>query len=279
MTAEPDDFDRDGGNGKLTIATAAGCKWTIKTDATWAAVEGPTQGEGPATLKVSAEPNEGAQERRMTIAVADKSVGISQAGQGDCAYQVSPVNISLPRIPWTSEITVTTTPGCRWTAVSDSPWAHLHSAGGSGPGKLTYSADFSPETRYAVTRNAIIAIRWNTPTAGQNVRINQWGACNVAFAAPPGGAPGFSGYPGGTVTVGSGGGETHLFVLTDPFMNCAWSVESDDSWITVNFPGLHRVSGGDGDIRFTVPPNPLSASRRGVLMVGDRALTIIQQGR
>src|SRR6266511_6417663 len=50
VTAEPDDFDRDGGNGKLTIATAAGCKWTIKTDATWAAVEGPTQGEEPATL-------------------------------------------------------------------------------------------------------------------------------------------------------------------------------------------------------------------------------------
>jgi hypothetical protein len=41
----------------------------------------------------------------------------------------------------------------------------------------------------------------------------------------------------------------------------------------------HRVSGGDGDIRFTVQLNPLSAWRQGVLMVGDRALTVIQKGR
>jgi hypothetical protein len=58
VAADPDDFDRDGGNGKLTIATTAACKWTIKSDATWVAVEGPTQGEGPAALKFSAQPND-----------------------------------------------------------------------------------------------------------------------------------------------------------------------------------------------------------------------------
>ena len=33
VTADPDDFERDGGNGKLAIATTPGCKWTIKNDA------------------------------------------------------------------------------------------------------------------------------------------------------------------------------------------------------------------------------------------------------
>lgn len=279
VAADPDDFDRDGGNGKLTIATAATCKWTIKGDATWVAVEGPTQGEGPATLKFSAQANDGAPDRRMTLAIADKSIAISQPGQGDCAFQVGPVQDDIPRLPWSGVITVATSRGCRWTAVSDASWFRLKGAGGSGPGQLSYEADFNPETAYAVRRTALVAIRWTAPTAGQNVRIVQWGACNVALAPPPEGAPGFSGYPGGSVTFGPAGGQIHLFVLTDPYIGCAWTVESADSWIAVNFPGLHQVKGGDGDLRFTVPANPLASSRQGVLTIGDRALTVIQQGR
>src|SRR5262245_20909903 len=52
VTVTPDDFELDGGNGTVAIATAAGCKWTLKTDAPWAAIEGPTQGEGPASVKL-----------------------------------------------------------------------------------------------------------------------------------------------------------------------------------------------------------------------------------
>ena len=185
----------------------------------------------------------------------------------------------LPHIRWSGDISVTTSPWCRCTASAESSWIRLGSAGARGSGTLTYEADFNPATAYASQRTAVIAIRWATPTAGQNVRINQWGTCNVALGAPPEGAPGFSGYPGGTVTVGADGGRFHLFVLTDPFMGCAWSVESNDSWLSVDSPQLHQVRGGDGDLYFTVPANPLPSSRRGVLNVGDRVLTIVQQGR
>ena len=95
VTADPDDFERDGGNGRLTIATTAGCKWSIKSDATWAAVEGPTEGDGPATLKLFTQTNEDVDARRMTLAVADQSVVISQPGQGDCTFRVSPVTSSI----------------------------------------------------------------------------------------------------------------------------------------------------------------------------------------
>ena len=75
------------------------------------------------------------------------------------------------------------------------------------------------------------------------------------------------------------GGKVHLFVLTDPFMGCAWTVESSDAWVAVDFPPLHRVNGGDGDLHLTVPANPSASSRRALLTVGERPLTIIQEGR
>lgn len=273
VAAEPDDFDRDGGNGKLTITTTAGCKWTIKSDASWVAIEGPLQGEGAATVKFSTASNDDASDRRMTLAVADKSAAISQRGQGDCTFQISPVTSTIPRSPWTSDINVTTGRGCRWTAASDTPWVRLRGTGGSGSGTLTYEADFNPETRYAVTRTAVIGIRWTTPTAGQNVRVTQWGDCNIAL-----GVPGGSGYASDTLNVGAAGGTFHYFVLTDPFMGCAWTVESNDSWVSVTSPRLHQVSGGDGDLHFTIPANT-SVSRRAVITIGDKPLTIIQQGR
>jgi len=273
VAAEPDHFDRDGGNGKLTMTTTAACKWTIKNDATWLAIEGPAQGEGPATVKFSAQSNDEAPDRRMTIAVADKSVAISQAGQAGCTFEVSPVTSTIPRSHWLADIDVVTGRGCRWTAASDTPWIRLRGTGGSGPGTLTYEADFNPETRYAVTRTASISIRWATPTAGQNVRVTQWGDCNIAL-----GVPGGSGYASDTLNVGAAGGTFHYFVLTDPFMGCAWTVESNDPWVSVTSPRLHQVNAGDGDLYFTIPANT-SVSRRAVITIGDKPLTITQQGR
>jgi hypothetical protein len=279
LATVPSGFEREGGNGSLRITTAAGCRWTIARDGSWLAIDGATEGEGPATLKVSVQPNDGDAQRRLTLTVGNASFTVSQSGQEDCTFQVTPVTAVIPQLRWNGDITVTTAPGCRWTASADAPWLRLGRAGATGSATLRYDADFNPATAYAAQRTATVAIRWAAPTAGQNVRINQWGTCNVALAAPPEGTPGFSGYPGGTVTAGPDGGRVHLFVLTDPFMGCAWSVESTDTWISVDSPKLHEVRGGDGDLYFTVPANPLSSSRRAVLNVGDRALTIVQQGR
>src|SRR5262245_34190469 len=46
LSAEPDDYERDGGNGLLRISAAAGCAWTLKQDASWLTIEGPLQGSG-----------------------------------------------------------------------------------------------------------------------------------------------------------------------------------------------------------------------------------------
>ena len=261
-TADPDDFERDGGNGTLRISTAAGCRWSVTADAAWGVIEGAQQGEGSAVLKVFVQPNETESDRQMSFKVADQLVRVVQPGQADCRYQVSPVIVTLPRLGWRGQVSIATTRGCQWQVTSDASWLHVKTAGGSGSATVDYEADFSPETGYAVTRLGVLAFRWRAPTAGQNVRLTQWGNCNLAVAAatgglPPGGA--FTGSLGAgrwTVTATADGGTFHLWVLTDPFMSCPWTVESSDTWLTVTSPRLHQLMGGDGDLFFTLPPNP-----------------------
>jgi Viral BACON domain/Putative binding domain, N-terminal len=269
LAADPDDFDRDGGNGRLTIATAAGCKWTITGDATWVAVEGPTQGEGPATLKFSAQANNEAPERRMTLAVADKSVVIAQPGQGDCSYQVTPTSAVLPRPGQAGDITVTTAPGCKWTATTDATWLRLGAASASGSGRLPYSADANPGS---AVRSSPIKIRWVAPTAGQNVFVAQRGTCSVAAA-------GEGSRIGDPLTVAAAGATAHVFVLVEtPFSNCPWSVTINDPWLVVESPRSGTGS-GDGDVFVRVAANPSAQSRQGVLDFGEYRLTVVQAGR
>lgn len=280
VTAEPDDYDRDGGNGALKIATASGCHWAVTANAGWASVEGPVEGDGPANLKVFVRGNEDASARRITFTVQDQTASISQPGQGDCTYHVNVTVVSLPHDPSSGSIPVDTDRGCRWTAASTVPWLRVMTPAGTGSGAVRYETDSSTG---ASTRTAVMEVRWLAPTAGQNVRFNQSGSCFVVAAAATGGLPAGStfsgGVQGGTLTVGADGGKVHLWVLTDPFMGCAWSIESTDQWISWDAPGLHQNRSGDGDSFFTVPANPSPSARTATATIGGWPLTVIQRGR
>ena len=284
LTAEPDDFGPEGGTTLLRITTAAGCTWSIRTDATWLAVEGATSGEGPSAVKLSAQRNDTTVARRITVSVGDASLVLAQDGRSAptaCAYQVSPVGIVLPRDRWTGEVAISTTPGCTWTAASTEPWLRLRSGSGSGRGTVTYDADFNPQTRYSDRRSGVIEIRWSAPTAGQNVHVTQWGDCTITASPATGGLPSGASYSGasaaGTLSVSPSGGEVHFWVLSEPFMGCAWTAESADSWINWRSPRLHQISQGDGDLAFTVPAKATAETRRAVITLGGRfVLTIVQ---
>ena len=260
---QPRDFERDGGGGILTVSAAADCPWTLKMDAGWLSTES-TQGTGPATIRVSATPNEDAAARRMTLTVADATAVISQPGQGDCLFQIAPVDGFIPRIRWSGGVDVQTSPGCRWTATADMSWIHLNQSSGRGSARLAYEADSYPSSTDA-TRTAVIALRWMAPTAGQNVRLTQSGDCHTLVAS--------------TRTVGAEGGRFSEQVLVDPVWSCAWAVETADAWVSVDHPRPGQVARGDGDVVFTIPANTSTQPRQAVLVVGEKRLTITQQGR
>ena len=283
VTASPDDFERDGGNGMLAIATTAGCKWSIKSDAPWTAIEGPSQGEGPASIKFSVAGNDDAPPRAASIAVADVKAVVTQPGQGDCTYSVSPVERLVPRFPLTGEIAITTGRGCAWTTSSDVSWMHVRQVNGHGSARVAYEADFNPQTGYGDQRTSVLAFRWLAPTAGQNVRVRQSGDCNTAVYAANGGiAPGATyvrDSNGGTLTATAAGGTFHLIVQTEPFTGCAWTLQSTADWVAISSPSINAIMPGDGDLHFTLPANPSSGSRGAALIMDGKALRIFQPGR
>jgi len=269
LSAEPDDYERDGGNGQLRVSAAAGCAWALKQDAPWLTIEGATQGTGPATIKVSAAANDDAAARRLTISAGATSVVVTQPGQGDCLFQVSPVFSTVSADPRAGNVSVNTSRGCRWSAsILDATWLHINRAGGVGPDAIAFQTDTNPVGQSY--RTGKIAIRWLAPTAGQNVLVTQAGDCTIVF----------NGRNGATdpLSVGAGGGDFHYFILSDPVFTCPWTVENNDSWITVIFPA-ERVGSGDGELHFTVAPNPSAAPRQTSIVIGRRALSITQAGR
>jgi hypothetical protein len=285
-TADPDDFEPGGGNGTMRITTAAGCRWSVTADASWGVIEGAQQGEGPAVLKVFVQPNDSESERQMAFKVADQIVRVVQPGQAqaNCNYEVSPVIVAIPPTAWSGQISMATSPGCQWQVASDVSWLRVRPSGGSGSATVGYDVDANPETGRSVTRLGVLAFRWRAPTAGQNVRVTQWGSCSIGVAPATGGLPPGATFSGGlpgnwAVTAGADGGTFHLWVLTEPFVGCPWTVESADTWLTVTSPRLHQVMSGDGDLHFTLPPNPTSQSRRATLSLEGKPLTITQSSR
>jgi hypothetical protein len=281
---EPDDFDPDGGNGKLRITTAPGCRWSVTADASWGVVEDVQQGEGPAALKVFVQPNDTQSDRQMSFKVADQIARVVQPGRSDCRYEVSPVIATIPRTAWSGEISITASRGCQWQVTSDASWLRVRSSSGSGSATVAYEADFNPENGRSVTRLGVLAFRWPTATAGQNVRITQWGSCSLAVTPATGGVPAGGTFSGGfqgnwTATAPADGGEFRMWVLTEPFMGCAWSLESSDTWLTPVWPRIHQANFGDGDLHFTVPSNASSQSRRATFTLEGKTLTITQAGR
>jgi hypothetical protein len=282
--ADPDDFERDGGNGALRIGTTPGCRWSVTSDAAWAVVEGAQQGEGPAVLKVFVQPNDTESARQMAFTVADQVARVVQPGQADCRYEVSPVTVAIPRTASSGQISIATSRGCQWQVTSDASWLRPRSSGGSGSATVPYDADFNAESGRSVTRLGVLAFRWRAPTAGQNVRVTQWPSCSIGVGPATGGLPPGAAFTGAlpgnwTVTASADGGTFHLWVLTEPFMGCPWTVESTDTWLTITSPRVNQVMSGDGDLFFTLPPNPTSQTRRATLTFEGKPLTITQAGR
>ncbi len=81
MTLSPTaaSFPAAGGQGVLGVQTAAGCVWTATSTVAWLEVLSGATGSGPGTVTYRVAPNPLATARSGAIAVADRSLSVSQA--------------------------------------------------------------------------------------------------------------------------------------------------------------------------------------------------------
>ena len=271
ISPEQREMDDDGGTGQVQVLAAAGCPWTASSHVAWMTITAGTSGQGNGQVRYSVQSNDAASSRTGTLAVAGRTFTLTQEGEGgapqplDCQFSVSPVSLAPCMPDGSSTARVTTQPNCRWTASSSASWLAVTS-GRSGNGSGTIAFRWS--ANYDRPRDGAVLVRWNTPTAGQNITVAQagclYGVSQATFSVPAGGAT----------------ASFDVLQQSDPITcggptqdRCVWTARSSVSWISI--AGTMPRS-GDQRVSFTVAANTGGSARTGRISVRDREVSITQ---
>jgi hypothetical protein len=128
-------------------ASSSSCGWTaaVTTNFTGGGLSvAPAGGTGNGSVTLTVTANAGPQ-RVGTLTIAGQAFTVTQAS--GCTYGISPSSAHVPSAGGhlSQPVTVTTSAGCTWTAVSNVPWiTQLAPANGSGPGTVTFTFTVAP---------------------------------------------------------------------------------------------------------------------------------------
>lgn len=264
---------KDASVGSFGVAALAHCEWTATSGAAWLAITSGGQGAGNGTVAYAVERNRDSAGRTAVITVADKTFTLAQAGDpGEervCDYSVSPITFApCMSVPYDLVADVTAPVGCTWTVDPDASWITLTSGrSGSGSGTIR----FRVSDNYDAPRQSVLKVRWPTPTAGQNLQVQQAG-CRYGVTAT-------------NIDIAAAGGTGRFDVLqqSDPVTcgsatqdRCVWTAVSNASWITVT-TSMPQI--GDNSVSFTVAANSATSARSGSITVRDKVVRVTQPGR
>jgi lipoprotein signal peptidase len=243
-----------GGSYGVDVTTGSGCAWVVTNALPWVNLwTGGGSGTGTAAFEVYA--NTSGSSRTGTIAVAGKTVTVSQPSAPPCTYSLSPGSATVAAGGGSASFVVTAGSGCAWTAATSSPgWISI--VGGSGSGNGTVSL--------GVSANSSTSSRTGTASVqGQTFSVTQVGAApTCTYSMSPGSAslPAAGGSTSFSVTAGSG---------------CAWTAAtSSPSWISI----VGGSGSGSGIVSLSVMSNSSTSSRTGTVTVQGRTFTVTQAG-
>ena len=255
LTPGSQSFSATGGDGEVTVGTLAICPWTASTNAGWVTLTTPG-GTGPGPLSYRVLTNTTTVSRTATITVGGQTHTITQSGAAPpCTYDLAPPSRTVAATGATATVTLTTTAGCAWTAVSSESWLAVAptSAGGTGPAEITYTAAANTATS---DRTATITVAGKVHTVTQSAAAPE---CTYDVAPA-------------SRTVGSTGITTTVALTTAA--GCPWTAVSSQTWLAIAMGS----TGGSGpaEITYTVAANTTSSSRMATVTVGGRTHTVTQ---
>lgn len=176
-------FSAQGGAGSLSVSTVAGCSWSAVPSDGWVALTAGTTGSGSGTVSFSVDANFSPMPRSATITVGTRTFTISQAGASGCIFVLSPSSFTFPSDGGDGSVSVTTQPGCIWSATaSTSPihgsWINISSgATGTGSGSVHFwvgvHTGSTPRTGSISVMGQSSTVTQDTPYAGCKTRVCQ----------------------------------------------------------------------------------------------------------
>jgi len=256
VTVTPRDvtFPASGANSSsISVTAAASCEWSASSDSSWISLTGRTSGAGTGTVTFSVASNAGAA-RSGEVTIGDQTVLVNQVAAtvtASCSYSVTPLTTSVAASGGAgSQITIDTQTGCTWTAVSNATWLSITSAtNGSGDASVAFSA----LANTGGARNGTLTV------AGQTVTVSQPSA-SCSYSANP-----------STISVPATG-STGSSVSVTASAGCAWTAQSNVSWISI----ASGASGtGNGSITIAVAASS-GAARTGTLTIAGQTVTVNQ---
>ncbi|HET9532103.1 MAG TPA: FG-GAP-like repeat-containing protein, partial [Blastocatellia bacterium] len=137
LAPQSESFGAAGGSGNLSVTTEAGCSWTATSNDSFITITSGHTGTGSGTIFYLVAANSGPA-RTGTITIADQTFTTNQAS--GCLFTIDRSSQSFAANGGAGSFTVTTTPDCNWTAVSNDPWIQITSGdSGTGIGTVQYS--------------------------------------------------------------------------------------------------------------------------------------------
>jgi hypothetical protein len=269
ITPESKSISDQGGDGQVQVTTTSGCGWTATSNAAWITLAGDPRGSGSGAVRYSVSENKGSASRSGSVTIAGLTFSVNQSAENptplECEYSVEPVTFT-PCMPG-SRLTalLTTQANCSWTVTTSAGWLSLPN-GGSGKGSGKISIAYSDN--YDAPREGVVMVRWPTPTAGQNLHVEQAGCVYSVTQSS------FS------FTSAASSGSFNVFQESLPNScggalqdKCIWTARSNVPWITVT-SSMPRQ--GDNPVSFTVSANTGASSRTGKITVRSETVTITQ---
>ncbi len=243
-----------GGTGTVTVtATLQSCGWTAVSNDAFITVTAPPGGigTGNGSVSYSVAANPASVPRTGTITIAGETFTINQDA-APCAFGLIPMSMTFQAAGGSSSVMVNAPIGCNWTAVSNDAFITLTgTTSGSGPGTVPYS----------VAPHGGLTVRTGTMTiAGLTFTVTQLPACNFSIAPM---AMNFL-KPGGNGTIN---------VTADA--GCPWTAVSNSAFITIT---MGASGTGNGQVKYSVAPNPGTAKRTGTITVAGFTFTVTQSG-
>jgi len=152
-----------------TTASSSTCPWTATSNDSWITVTGGSTGTGTGVVSYSVAANTTTASRSGTIAIADQTFTVTQAGApAVCSYTLSASSAFVGSAASAGSVGVTAGDGCGWTAVSNAAWITV-TAGASGTGSGTANYSVAANTS-GVSRTGTISIADKTYTVTQSRR-------------------------------------------------------------------------------------------------------------
>jgi len=252
-----------GGSGTLTITVDRECAWTARSESPWISLAS-AQGQGPANVTFSVQPNPNASNRRGNVTIEQQRVEIAQEA-APCRFSVSPSSADAAGTGGTVAIGVSAPGGCSWTAQSTIPWLSVEPGSGQGAGTV----------QIAVAANGPAARSASVTVAGTAVQIRQAAASGPPSPpSPPEPPPGSCRYTLKPTHFDAKARSDDVKVEVRTRDGCPWTASSPVAWISIE----DGRGSGEGEVRLRIDENP-GPPRTATVMIAGEAFTVNQDAR